>query len=72
MDIQEENFSLRIRNFRLGKLWTLKQLSEKTGLPVSTLSQIENGKVKPHALTIAKIRNRLPELFDKNPQEEIA
>lgn len=34
-----------LRSLRLQKGWTLAEVSERTGLPVSTLSKIENGKM---------------------------
>jgi transcriptional regulator with XRE-family HTH domain len=34
-----------IKAIRLDKGWTLSQVSEKTGLPVTTLSKIENDKI---------------------------
>ncbi len=34
-----------LRTLRMRKSWTLADVSERTGLPVSTLSKIENGKM---------------------------
>lgn len=34
-----------LRAMRLRRSWTLMEVSERTGLPVSTLSKIENGKM---------------------------
>lgn len=34
-----------LRAMRIGRHWTLQQMSRQTGLPVSTLSKIENGKM---------------------------
>jgi len=34
-----------IKRFRLKNHWSLKELSEKTGIPISTLSKVENGQM---------------------------
>lgn len=40
-----EQAGLAVRKLRLGKGWTLAQLSEKSGVPLSTLSKLELGQV---------------------------
>ena len=65
MEINPTHFAKKLKSFRLDKLWTLQQMAEKTGVHAATLSQIENGKVTPQDLTIAKMRKRLPELFEE-------
>jgi transcriptional regulator with XRE-family HTH domain len=44
-----------VRNIRTGKGWTLAEASRRTGLPVSTLSKIENDKVALSYDKIARI-----------------
>lgn len=34
-----------IRRYRLRKKWSLKELGERSGLPISTLSKVENGQM---------------------------
>ncbi len=40
-----EQAGLAVRKLRLGKGWTLAQLSERSGVPLSTLSKLELGQV---------------------------
>jgi transcriptional regulator with XRE-family HTH domain len=51
----------QIKEYRLKRLWTLRQMSEATGVPIPTLQKIEKGKVRPHELTIRKITQALNE-----------
>lgn len=37
----------RLRSVRRGNEWTLAEVAERTGIPVSTLSRIENDQVSP-------------------------
>lgn len=41
----EHNPGLFLREFRTEKGWTLVEVSERTGIPVSTLSKVETGKM---------------------------
>jgi quercetin dioxygenase-like cupin family protein/DNA-binding XRE family transcriptional regulator len=50
-----EEISFLIRTQRLNHQLTLKQLSEKTGLSKSFLSQIERGKIYPSIATLIKL-----------------
>src|SRR6056297_2266404 len=43
---------LRIKTYRRDKKWSLKELSEKSEVPVSTLSKVENGQM---SLNIEKL-----------------
>ncbi len=54
------SFGQALKNYRLDKGWTLRQLSALTGYPTATLSRIELCRVEPHDLTKAKIRRALP------------
>ena len=45
----------KIRGFRRSKGMTLTELSEKTGLSASLLSQVENKKTSPSIATLRKI-----------------
>lgn len=42
---RENNPGLFLREFRTSNGWTLVDVSEKTGIPVSTLSKVETGKM---------------------------
>lgn len=48
-----------IKTLRKNKKITLTHLSDKTGLSISTLSDIENGKSSPKTSTLNKIANGL-------------
>ena len=58
----ENGFGERLKAYRLDRLWTLHQMATVTGLSISGLQSIENGKVQPHDLTVAKILKALPDL----------
>lgn len=54
----QASFGTRIRQVRKDKGWTLKELSERSGISQSTLSRVETGQVtlsfeRTHALTAA-------------------
>ncbi len=54
----QASFGTRIRQIRKDKGWTLKELSERSGISQSTLSRVETGQVtlsfeRTHALTAA-------------------
>ena len=48
-----------LKGLRLQKGWTLAEVSERTGLPVSTLSKIENGKMSLSYDKLARISTGL-------------
>jgi transcriptional regulator with XRE-family HTH domain len=45
MNQSAEQPSVALRSIRRQKGWTLSEVSQRTGLPVSTLSKVENGKM---------------------------
>ena len=49
-------------------------MAEEIGIPPATLWKVEKGKVVPQDFTVARIRNRFPEIFEPENavQEEIA
>lgn len=47
--------STNIKNNRLRKRWTIRDLSDKTSLAISTLSDYENGISKPGPKAISKL-----------------
>lgn len=49
----------RIRNFRQKKKFTLRELSQATGLSISFLSDIENGRRLPSLENLSKIAKAL-------------
>jgi transcriptional regulator with XRE-family HTH domain len=64
-----------IRDLRARKGWTLKEMSEQSGIPVSTLSKVENGRLtltydKLQQLS-ARLKIRMSDLFaEADPQVE--
>jgi transcriptional regulator with XRE-family HTH domain len=44
-----------LRRLRTERCWTLAQVSERTGLPVSTLSKVENGKMSLSYARLARL-----------------
>jgi len=66
-----------LKALRLKRRWTLADVSEKTGLPVSTLSKIENGRTSLSYDKLARISKGLEvdigALFaDRDPAESTA
>lgn len=64
-----------IRDLRARKSWTLKEMSEQSGIPVSTLSKVENGRLtltydKLQQMS-ARLKIRMSDLFaEADPQVE--
>ena len=54
----------KVKRYRMSRLWTLHQMADATGITLRTIWMIETNKVKPHDLTIAKIKRALPD-FEK-------
>lgn len=61
-DAHDEPIAETIKKYRLERLWTLRQMATVIGLTTGALWKIENGKVKPHELTVAKIQRALPDI----------
>lgn len=57
--LSNNNFGELVREIRLSKRLSLKDLAEKSGLSCPYLSRIENGKRKPSANTIKKLADAL-------------
>ena len=54
--LEDDNiFGIRVKQTRLEKNWTLSDLSLRSGVAVSTLSGIENGKTDPQLSTLKKL-----------------
>src|ERR1700716_3672883 len=51
--------SVALRSIRRQKGWTLSDVSKRTGLPVSTLSKVENGKMSLTYDKLVRISNGL-------------
>lgn len=62
-------FGIKIREARIAKLITQKDLSDKTGISLRTISSIENGKDTSFSniICILKALNLVPALFDYFP-----
>ncbi|MBM4463690.1 MAG: helix-turn-helix transcriptional regulator [Chloroflexi bacterium] len=56
---------MKLCELRQQKMMTQREVAERAGITVTTLSRIENGKVNP---TFKTIRN-LAEVFGISPQE---
>lgn len=55
----------KIKQLRSQKGLTVRELASLANLNVATISHIENGKVRPNSITIAKIARILDENFDE-------
>ena len=55
----DETLGAKIREIRGLKGWTLKQLSEMSGLNINTLSLIEKGKTSPSISTLQRLATAL-------------
>lgn len=53
--MKQNNFSIIIKNERDAQNITISELSRRAGVPYSTLSQIEKGRVIPQIVTFEKI-----------------
>lgn len=69
MEINSENLrfilGIKIKQFRLSAGYSLKELSEKTSLSISYLSEIEKGKKYPKPEKIAVLATALNTTFDQ-------
>jgi transcriptional regulator with XRE-family HTH domain len=63
--LHNEQFAEQFKKYRLQRLWTLRQMANAVGVTIPTIWKIENGRVKPHDLTVAKILRALPDLETK-------
>jgi transcriptional regulator with XRE-family HTH domain len=63
---ERPDIAARLKTYRLTKMWTLKQLANAVGLSTVTVWKIENGKVSPHELTVAKIQRALPDFEQRS------
>jgi len=55
----------KIKQVRSQKGLTIRSLSELSGLNIATISHVENGKVKPNSITIARLARTLELDFDE-------
>lgn len=62
--ITRDNATTSLLKFRSDHKLTQEKLSEKTGVSVQTISEIESGKVKPQSMTVFKL-NSFMEKFNK-------
>jgi len=54
-DVKELNFGGRVKELRLKRKFTLQNLSDRTGLSIPLLSQIENSIIIPSLSTVLKL-----------------
>lgn len=68
----EEMVGRRLRSIRLNKGFSLKALSERSGLNINTLSLIENGKTSPSVSTLQQLSMAIgipiSYFFDSDPE----
>lgn len=62
--MSDKTLSTELKKFRMERELTLQRLAALTGVSVMTLSRIENQRVKPSDLTIAKITKAIPQLAE--------
>jgi transcriptional regulator with XRE-family HTH domain len=66
------DFGARVRQFRRDAGLTLQQLSERTGLALSTISKVENNLISPSYENVVRLADGLQidlaELFSKHPK----
>ncbi len=55
-----------LKSYRLRREWTLKQLATVVGVDIATVWHIENGRRKPHDLTVQKIIKNLPDILSQS------
>ena len=55
----------RLREYRVGRHWTLSRMSALTGLAMATISRIENGKTVATPLTLRILADKLPNFEEK-------
>ena len=63
---------LYVREWRVERGWLQGELADKIGCRAATLSDIELGKVEPHAMTLAAIAKALgvePERLRARPND---
>lgn len=53
----------RLKAYRMDRKWPLRRMAAYTGLSISAVSSIERGYSQPSDLTIAKLRDSIPDLF---------
>lgn len=59
LEIRRLKLGEKIKDLRLSKRYTLRQVSGKTGLSIALLSQIENNAVSPPVATLLRIARAL-------------
>lgn len=58
--LKEPKFNIRLKELRVEKKISVRELSRFTGLSTSTLSEIENGKcINPTCITLIKLTKGL-------------
>jgi transcriptional regulator with XRE-family HTH domain len=69
---KDDDLGQRLKRIRIDRNWTLKEVSERTGVARSTLSKIENGQMSPTYDVLQKITRGIDldivELFDQRRQ----
>jgi transcriptional regulator with XRE-family HTH domain len=59
-DDTKKNIADALKSYRLEREWTLEEMATVTGLNLSTIHRIEEGKTTPHDLTIHILKRKLP------------
>lgn len=64
------NLNKKIKEYRVKKDWSQKELAKRSGVPYKTLIKIEQGiSIEPSILTVYKIAKALNITIDKLIQE---
>lgn len=56
----KQNIAAALKEYRMNREWTLEELATVTGFHASTLHRIEEGKSRPHDLTLHILKRKLP------------
>lgn len=58
-DIETRDIGGKVRNLRLGRVWTQEDLAREADVGIATIVRIERGQVFPHQQTIRRIAGAL-------------
>jgi transcriptional regulator with XRE-family HTH domain len=59
LEVRRLKLGEKVKNLRLSKRYTLRQVAGKTGLSIALLSQVENNAVSPPVATLLRIARAL-------------
>ena len=59
-----DGFARKLKEYRLEREWTLRQMANVIGIDIRTIWNLENGKAIPHELTYRKLIKALPGILE--------